>query len=310
MRHLVAGGAGFIGSHLCDRLLELGHEVIAIDDLCTGTRENLRDATRSGRFTFVEADITREVPTNGRVDRVWNLASPASPPEYARLSIETLRVGSVGTHNLLEVAKRDGARFLMASTSEVYGDPDVTPQPESYWGRVNPIGPRSVYDEAKRFSEAITAAYRRDRGVDTRIARIFNTYGPRMRLDDGRIVPNFIGQALRGEPLTIYGDGSQTRSFCFVTDEIEGLLRLMDGTHPGPINIGNPREITVLELARAIEELHGGRLPVVFKPLPQDDPKQRCPDITLARQELGWEPRVGLEEGLARTYASFRELNA
>lgn len=305
MRHLVAGGAGFVGSHLCDRLLRDGHEVVAVDDLSTGAAANLADARRSRLFALVKCDITKDLLPEGRFDRVWNLASPASPPDYHRLPIQTMMVGSLGTKNLLDLTLAHQARFLMASTSEVYGDPDVSPQTESYWGHVNPVGPRSVYDEAKRFSEALVSAYRRSRAADTRIARLFNTYGPRMRLDDGRVVPNFIGQALRGEPLTVYGDGSQTRSFGYVDDIVDGLVRLMESDHPGPMNLGNPRETTILEFARAVEKVHGGGLRIEHRPLPQDDPKQRRPDITLARSALGWEPRVVLEDGLARTYAYY-----
>ena len=305
-RHVVAGGSGFLGSHLCDYLLAKGEEVLALDNLITGEERNLAQARRSPRFSFRRQDVTQPFQVEGRVDFVWNLASPASPPDYQKAPIETLRVGSVGTMNLLELARAHGARFLQASTSEVYGDPHVSPQPEEYWGNVNPVGIRSMYDEAKRFGEAAVMAYRRQHGVDTRIVRIFNTYGPRMRLDDGRVVPNFIGQALRGEPLTIYGDGRQTRSFCYVEDEVDGLWRLMMSDYALPMNVGNPAEITILQFAQAIEKVMGRKLEVAFKPLPQDDPMQRRPDITKARGILGWEPRVPLEEGLRRTVEYYR----
>ncbi|MFA5862285.1 MAG: UDP-glucuronic acid decarboxylase family protein [Candidatus Thermoplasmatota archaeon] len=303
-RHLVAGAAGFLGSHLVDRLLAQGDEVIGVDNVSTGRARNLDEARRSARFRFEQQDVIRPLDVEGPLDRVWNLASPASPPDYQRLAVETLRVGSEGTRNLLDLANAKGARFFQASTSEVYGDPDVTPQSESYWGRVNPVGPRSMYDESKRFAEALVMAYRA-RGTKTRIVRIFNTYGPRMRLDDGRVVPNLIGQALRGEPLTIYGDGNQTRSFCFVDDEVEGLVRLMESDHDLPVNLGNPTETTILEFADAIEHVAGRQLMRVFLPRPTDDPMQRRPDITKARTLLGWEPRVQLEEGLRRTYEWF-----
>ena len=306
MRHVVAGGAGFLGSHLVDAILARGDEVVAVDNLVTGAVPNLEGARRSGRFAFVQHDVTHALRIEGPVDRVWNLASPASPPDYMRHPVATLRVGSEGTMRLLDLARDKGARFFLASTSEVYGDPEVSPQPEEYWGRVNPVGPRSVYDEAKRYAEALTMAYHRELGVDTRIVRIFNTYGPRMRLDDGRVVPNFIGQALRGEPLTIYGDGSQTRSFCYVADEVEGLLRLMESSYTMPMNVGNPREMTIAQFADALEKVVGHPLKRVHKPLPQDDPKQRRPDITKARAILGWEPKVDLDEGLRRTYEHFR----
>lgn len=305
-RHLVAGGAGFLGSHLCDHLLAKGDEVVAADSLITGDPVNLREAQRSPRFRLLRADVSQPLAVEGGLDHVWNLASPASPPDYLKHPIETMKAGSLGTMNLLELARAKDARFFMASTSEVYGDPEVSPQPETYWGRVNPVGVRSVYDEAKRFSEALTMAYRRQHGLETRIVRIFNTYGPRMRLDDGRVVPNFIGQALRGEPLTVYGDGTQTRSFCYVADEVEGLWRLMMSDHAEPVNVGNPDERTILDFARALEKVLGRRLEMVFKPLPQDDPKQRRPDIAKARALLGWEPKVPLEEGLRRTVDYFR----
>ncbi len=309
-RYLVAGGAGFIGSHLCDRLVERGDQVVCVDDLSTGRAANIEHLDGHERFEFVECDVTSPVLDaslpSGRFDAVLHLASPASPPEYLRRPIDTLDVGSIGTRNLLELARRDGARFFLASTSEVYGDPLVHPQVEEYWGNVNPIGERSVYDEAKRFAEALTMAYHRSLGVDVRIVRIFNTYGPRMQAADGRVVTNFVDQALRGLPITIYGDGSQTRSFCYVDDEVAGLLALIDGPVVGPVNIGNPNEFTIAELADLVVELTGSTSEVVMHPLPSDDPKLRRPDITRARDELGWEPRVQLREGLERTIEWFR----
>jgi dTDP-glucose 4,6-dehydratase len=302
---IVTGGAGFIGSHLCDYLLGRGHRVICVDNLITGTAENLQHISSSD-FTYLEHDVTKPLYVEEDVDFVFHFASPASPVDYTRLPIQTLKVGALGTHNMLGLAKAKGARFMLASTSEVYGDPLVSPQPETYWGNVNPVGPRGVYDEAKRFAEAMTMAYHRYHGVDTRIVRIFNTYGPRMRLDDGRVVPNFISQALRGEALTVYGDGSQTRSFCFVSDEIEGIYRLMMSDYVGPVNIGNPEEYSILEFAKKIIELTGADSEIVFKPLPVDDPKQRRPDITLARRLLNWEPKVSLREGLMETIKYFK----
>jgi dTDP-glucose 4,6-dehydratase len=312
MRVLVTGAAGFLGSHLCDRFLEEGHTVVGLDNFVTGHAENVSHLTKESRFSFVRADIStslrREGALEGRFDGVMHFASPASPIDYLELPIETLDVGSLGTRNALEVARRDGARFFMASTSEVYGDPLEHPQKETYWGNVNPIGPRSVYDEAKRFSEALTMGYHRKFGVDTRIVRIFNTYGPRMRPRDGRVVTNFIVQALNGEPITIYGDGSQTRSFCYVDDEIEGIFRLfMKGDHQ-PTNIGNPIEFDMRQLADLVVELTGTTVPVVYCPLPENDPKVRKPDITRARTMLGWEPQVPLRDGLQRTIAYFRGL--
>jgi dTDP-glucose 4,6-dehydratase len=304
-RIVVTGGAGFLGSHLTDALLARGDEVVSFDDLCTGELRNLAHLDGHPRFTFVEHDVTEHIDVDGPVDAVLHLASPASPPGYLALPIETLMVGSRGTHNALGLARAKGARFFVSSTSEVYGDPSVHPQPESYWGNVNPIGPRSVYDEAKRFTEALTMAYHRTHGVDVRIVRIFNTYGPRMRADDGRVVSNFIVQALRGEPLTIYGDGSQTRSFCYVDDEIRGFLALLDGPHTGPINIGNDGEFTMLELAEIVRDVTGSSSPIEHLPLPEDDPKQRRPDLTLARTLLGWEPTVALRDGVARTAEYF-----
>ena len=304
-RHLVAGAAGFLGSHLCDALLARGEDVVGVDNLLTGSARNLEQARANPRFSYITHDITLPFFFVEHLDYVWNLASPASPPDYLKNPIATMKVGALGSLNLLGIARRHGARYFLASTSEVYGDPEVSPQPEEYWGNVNPVGPRSVYDEAKRFAEALTMAYHREHGVPTRIVRIFNTYGPRMRLDDGRVVPNFIGQALRGEPLTLYGDGSQTRSFCYVDDEVDGLIRLMMSDYDAPMNIGNPREMTILEFADCLEKVVGRPLPRVHKPLPQDDPKQRRPDITKARAILGWEPKVTLEEGLRRTYEHF-----
>jgi dTDP-glucose 4,6-dehydratase len=308
MRVLVTGGAGFLGSHLCDRLLAEGHDVIAMDNLLTGNLRNIAHLSGEPRFRFVKHDVTQFIAIDGPLDAVLHFASPASPIDYLLLPIQTLKVGSLGTHNALGLAMAKSARLLLASTSEVYGDPLVHPQPETYWGNVNPIGPRGVYDEAKRFAEAMTMAYRRAHGVDTRIVRIFNTYGERMRLHDGRVVPALIGQALAGEPLTVFGDGSQTRSFCYVTDLVDGIYRLLLSGEPGPINIGNPSELSVLEFARTIRKLTGTASEIVFKPLPEDDPKVRQPDITRARTLLGWEPKVELEEGLTRTIAYFRRL--
>jgi dTDP-glucose 4,6-dehydratase len=308
LRVLVTGGAGFLGSHLCERLLAEGHEVLAMDNLLTGNLRNI--AHLSGeRFRFVRHDVTQFIAVEGPVDAVLHFASPASPIDYLLLPIQTLKVGSLGTHNALGLAMAKSARFLLASTSEVYGDPLVHPQPESYWGNVNPIGPRGVYDEAKRFAEAMTMAYRRAHGVDTRIVRIFNTYGERMRPRDGRVVPALICQALAGEPMTVFGDGSQTRSFCYVSDLIEGIYRLLLSGEADPVNIGNPSELSVLEFARTIRKLTGTRSEIVFRPLPEDDPKVRQPDISRARALLGWEPKVELEEGLSRTIEYFRQLN-
>ncbi len=300
-RQIVLGGGGFLGSHLCDHLLARGDEVVCVDNFSTGRRVNVDHLVDHPGFTLVEADISRALPVEGRVDGVLNLASPASPPDYLALPLETLAVGSEGTRRGLELAEQHGARFLLASTSEVYGDPDVHPQTESYWGNVNSVGPRSVYDEAKRFAEALTMAHHRQLGTDVAIARIFNTYGPRLRPDDGRVVSNFLVQALQGEPLTVYGDGSQTRSLCFVDDEVRGLLALFDSELTGPVNIGNPDEYTVLDLAQTVVELLASSSPIVHLPLPEDDPTRRRPDITLARTALGWEPTTGLQEGLART---------
>lgn len=307
-RVVVTGGAGFLGSHLCEQLLARGDEVVCVDNLVTGDRGNIAPFLDEPRFSFHQLDISEPFDIDGAVDAVLNFASPASPPDYLRLPIETLKVGSFGTMHALDLAHKHNARFLSASTSEVYGDPHVHPQTESYWGNVNPIGPRSVYDEAKRFGEAITMAYHRTYGVDTRLVRIFNTYGPRMRAGDGRVVSNFIVQALTGKPITIYGDGGQTRSFCFVEDEVRGFLALLDadGIHD-PVNIGNPNEFTILELAEIVLEVVGSRAELVFEPLPQDDPTQRKPDITRARELLGWEPVVQLREGVARTAKYFAD---
>jgi dTDP-glucose 4,6-dehydratase len=305
---LVTGGAGFLGSHLCDRLLAEGHDVVAVDNLLTGNLRNIAHLEKQARFRFVQHDVTRYIQWDGPLDAVLHFASPASPIDYLELPIQTLKVGSLGSHNALGLALATKARFLLASTSEVYGDPLVHPQPESYWGNVNPIGPRGVYDEAKRFAEAITMAYHRAHAVDTRIVRIFNTYGERMRPRDGRVVPALIGQALVGEPMTVFGDGSQTRSFCYVSDLIDGIYRLLLSSEADPVNIGNPAELTVLEFARTIQKLTGTRSEIVFQPLPVDDPKVRQPDITKAKTKLGWEPKVKLEDGLVRTIEYFRDL--
>ncbi|MFQ3592091.1 MAG: UDP-glucuronic acid decarboxylase family protein [Gemmataceae bacterium] len=306
MRVLITGGAGFVGSHLCDRFLKEGHEVICVDNLITGHCDNLSHLRDHPRFSFRQHDISQPLEVSGSIDRVLHFASPASPADYLRYPIQTLKVGSLGTHNALGLARAKNARFLLASTSEVYGDPLVHPQREDYWGNVNPVGVRGCYDESKRFAEAITMAYQRAHGMETRIVRIFNTYGPRMRLDDGRVLPNFIGQALRGEPLTIYGDGSQTRSFCHVDDLVEGIVLLLESNEREPVNLGNPDEVTILEFAREILELTGSKSELVFRPLPQDDPRVRQPDITKARQRLGWEPRIGRREGLKRTIEHFQ----
>jgi dTDP-glucose 4,6-dehydratase len=304
---LITGGAGFIGSHLCERFLADGADVICMDNFLTGTPDNIAHLFSNQRFTFIQQDVTTYIYVKGPVDAILHFASPASPVDYLELPIQTLKVGSLGTHKALGLAKEKGARFLQASTSECYGDPLVHPQNEDYWGNVNPIGPRGVYDEAKRFAEAMTMAYHRTHGVATRIVRIFNTHGPRMRLRDGRVVPNFIAQALRGEPMTVYGDGSQTRSFCYVSDLVEGIVRLLRSDYSGPVNCGNPAEVTILQFAERIKKLTGSKSEIVFRPLPVDDPKQRQPDITRARTLLGWEPSVGLEEGLRHTIDYFRD---
>ncbi len=304
-RVVVTGAAGFIGSHLCETLLDRGDSVIGIDNLLTGDLANVAHL-RDRDFQFVRHDVTNYIDVSGPVDFIYHFASPASPVDYLELPIQTLKVGSLGTHNALGLAKAKGARLLLASTSEVYGDPLEHPQKETYWGNVNPIGPRGVYDEAKRFAEAITLAYHRYHGVQTRIVRIFNTYGPRMRLRDGRAVPAFMSQALRGEDVTVFGDGTQTRSFCYVTDLVDGILRLMASDTSDPVNIGNPHEVTIEEIARTIIRLVGSKSQIVYRPLPVDDPKQRRPDITRARTILGWEPKVKLEEGLMRTVDYFK----
>jgi dTDP-glucose 4,6-dehydratase len=309
MRVVITGGAGFLGSHLCDHLLDLGHEVVCLDNLLTGSIDNISHLLGNERFRFLKHDVTEYIFLGGPVDAVMHFASPASPRDYLDLPIQTLKVGALGTHKALGLAKHKGARLLMASTSETYGDPLVNPQPESYWGNVNPIGLRGVYDEAKRFAEAICMAYHRTHGVDTRIARIFNTYGPRMRPHDGRVVSNFIVQALEGKPLTVYGSGEQTRSFCYVEDEVQGLIRLLlapesEEIHM-PVNIGNPQELTVKEIAQKIISLTSSQSKIVYEPLPEDDPKVRRPDITRAQTLLGWNPSVSLEEGLRRTIAYF-----
>ncbi len=307
MRVIVTGGAGFLGSHLCERLLRDGNEVICIDNLLTGNTDNISHLMKEG-LVFVRYDVTNYLFVDGPVDAVLHFASPASPIDYIRYPIQTLKVGSLGTHKALGLAKSKGAKFLLASTSEVYGDPLVHPQKEDYWGNVNPIGPRGVYDEAKRFAEALVMAYHRYHGLDTRIVRIFNTYGPRMRIEDGRVVPAFCSQALTGRPITVFGDGSQTRSFCYVDDLVEGILRLLASDYSEPMNIGNPAELTVMEFARVILRITGADVPVINEPLPVNDPKTRRPDIALAKKILGWEPKVTLEEGLRKTIPYFRTM--
>jgi dTDP-glucose 4,6-dehydratase len=307
MRALVAGGAGFIGSHLCDALLGKGWEVLCLDNLITGSEQNIAQASKNKSFDFIKKDISEPFSVSGHIDHVINLASPASPVDYMDNPIETMKAGSFGTYNTLEVAKERKAVYLMASTSEIYGDPLVSPQAEEYWGNVNPTGPRSVYDESKRFSEALVCAYRRKFGINTKIIRLFNTYGPRMKAKDGRVVPNFIDQSLKGLPLTVYGDGSQTRSFCYIADIIDAILRFLDSSDPGPLNLGNPKEFTIKELADIVNKKFGRPLDnIKYKPLPQDDPKQRRPDISKAKQLLGWEPKVALEEGLCKTTECFK----
>ena len=306
MRVLITGGAGFIGSHLCDALLAEGHHVVCVDNLLTGSLRNIAHLRNEPGFEFLELDVNSPYDA-GPVDYIFHFASPASPVDYMEHGIETLKVGSLGSFHSLELAKKYGAKYLLASTSECYGDPLEHPQKESYWGHVNPIGPRSVYDESKRFAEAVTAAYRRYHKVDTRILRIFNTYGPRLQLNDGRVVSNFMKQALRGEPLTVYGDGSQTRSFCYVSDEVDGILRLAKAITPGPVNIGNPTEFTILECARVVLRVTGSKSKIAYEPLPQDDPKQRRPDISKARALLGWEPKISLEQGLKLSMDYFHQ---
>jgi dTDP-glucose 4,6-dehydratase len=307
MRIFITGGAGFIGSHLCDYFLARGHHVVAMDNFITGSPDNIAHLKNEARFEFIEQDVTRYIDVPGQVNAVLHFASPASPKSYLDFPIQTMKVGALGTHNALGVARAKKARFLLASTSEVYGDPLVHPQKETYWGNVNPIGPRGVYDEAKRFAEALTLAYHRQHGIATRIVRIFNTYGPRNALDDGRVVPNFIGQALRGEPLTVYGDGSQTRSFCYVSDLVEGIARLLMSNEELPVNLGNPNEMTIKTFAERINALTENTAGIVFMQRPVDDPSRRNPDITKARELLGWEPQVSLDEGLEKTIAYFRQ---
>ena len=307
MRAVVTGGAGFLGSHLCEYLLERGWDVLCLDNLVTGAASNVSDLLAHPHFKFAQQDVTKYIDVPGEVAAVLHFASPASPVDYLKLPIQTLKVGALGTHNTLGLALTKQAKYFLASTSECYGDPEVSPQVETYWGHVNPIGPRGVYDEAKRFAEAMTMAYHRAHGVDTRIVRIFNTYGPRMRLNDGRALPNFFYQALTGQPITVYGDGRQTRSFCYVSDLIEGIYRLLESNEHEPTNIGNPQEITILEFAERIRRLIGTTTPIDFRPLPQDDPKRRCPDITKAKRILKWEPKVNLEEGLRLTLDFFRK---
>lgn len=307
MRLLITGGAGFIGSHLCDTFMAQGHTVFCVDNFITGSEANIAHLMTEPSFHLIRYDITRPLEPDGPLDYVLHFASPASPPDYLRYPIQTLKVGSLGTLNALGMAKAKRAKFLLASTSEVYGDPQVHPQSETYWGHVNPVGPRGVYDEAKRFAEALVMAYRREHRLDTRIARIFNSFGPRMRLDDGRAIPTFVNQALRGEPLTVYGDGSQTRSFCYIDDLAEGITRLLNSDVPDPVNLGNPDEISLLDLAKIILRLTKSSSSLVFKSLPADDPKRRRPDIARARQLLGWEPTVSLEDGLQRSIAWFAQ---
>jgi dTDP-glucose 4,6-dehydratase len=307
-RVVITGGAGFLGSHLCERALAEGHEVVCVDNLVTGRRENLKHLLHRNDIEFLEHDVTKPFEVAGPVDYILHFASPASPIDYLELPIQTLKVGSLGTHNSLGLAKAKGARFFLASTSEVYGDPQEHPQKETYWGNVNPVGPRGVYDEAKRFAEAMTMAYHRYHAVDVRIVRIFNTYGPRMRVRDGRVVPAFVQQALTGEPMTVFGEGKQTRSFCYVDDLVEGIWRLLMSDLRQPCNIGNPHEMTILEFAETIRAAVGSSSPIVFNPLPVDDPQTRQPDITQAREKLGWEPKVTLAEGLRTTIAYFRSV--
>jgi dTDP-glucose 4,6-dehydratase len=307
VRTLITGGAGFIGSHLCERFLAEGHTVIALDNFITGSRDNIAHLLDNPKFQIVVHDVSTPIPFHDLIDNVLHFASPASPIDYLKNPIQTMKVGALGSHVALGIAKKHKARFLLASTSEVYGDPLVHPQTEAYWGNVNPIGVRGVYDEAKRFAEALTLAYHREHGVDTHIVRIFNTYGERMQLNDGRVVPNFVYQALRGEPMTVYGDGSQTRSFCYVSDLVDGIYRLLLTYFHDPVNLGNPAEITIKEFAEEIRKLAGSKSEIVYHPLPADDPKQRKPDISRAKQLLGWEPKVGRADGLRRTMAYFQD---
>lgn len=306
MHILITGVCGFLGSHLCDYLLEKGHQVIGMDNLITGKMDNIAHLLGRENFQFIKQDVTGYIYVKDKLDYILHFASPASPVDYLNFPIQTLKVGSLGTHKALGLAKEKEAKFLLASTSEVYGDPKVNPQPENYWGNVNPVGPRGVYDEAKRFAEALVMAYHRSHGIDTKVARIFNTYGPRMRGDDGRAVPNFITQALKGDDLTVYGDGSQTRSFCYVADLVEGVYKLMLSDVNEPVNLGNPDEISILDFARKVLSLTTSRSRIVFKPLPQNDPRVRCPDISRARELLGWQPKVDMEKGLIRTIRWFR----
>lgn len=307
MRAVVTGGAGFLGSHICERLIGAGHSVVCFDNLITGNADNISHLMGEN-FTFINYDVTNYLAVEGPVDVVFHFASPASPIDYIKLPIQTLKVGSLGTHKALGLAKAKKAKFIIASTSEVYGDPLLHPQQESYWGNVNPIGPRGVYDEAKRFSEAMVMAYHRSHGVDTRIVRIFNTYGPRMRVQDGRVVPAFVSQALMGQPITVFGDGSQTRSFCYVDDLVTGILRLVESDYNDPVNIGNPTEMTIKEFAETIRDAINKDVPITYEPLPEDDPKTRRPDITLAKKILGWEPKVPLAEGLKKTIPYFEKV--
>ena len=307
MRAVLTGGAGFLGSHLCDKLIANGWDVLCVDNLATGSEANIAHYEHNDHFRMLRHDVSRYIDVPGPIDYVLHFASPASPVDYLKLPIPTLKVGALGTHNALGLALAKKAKFFLASTSECYGDPLVSPQPETYWGNVNPIGPRGVYDEAKRYAEAMTMAYHRFHGLDTHIVRIFNTYGPRMRLNDGRALPNFIYQALTGQSITVYGDGTQTRSFCYVSDLIEGIFRLMQSDEHSPTNIGNPQEITIHEFAERVRALTATKSPIIFEPLPQDDPKRRCPDITKAKKLLGWEPKVGLDEGLRLTLDYFQK---
>lgn len=306
MKLLITGGAGFIGSHLCDHFIRQGHSILCLDNFITGSMDNIEPLRKNSRFRLIRHDISKPIAIPGRVDYVLHFASPASPPDYLKHPIQTLKAGSLGTHNALGIAKVKKARFFLASTSEVYGDPLVSPQKESYWGNVNPVGPRGVYDESKRFAEAITLAYHREHGIDTKIIRIFNTYGERMRPEDGRVIPNFISQALLGKPLTVYGNGSQTRSYCYIADLVRGIERVMNSRLNQPINLGNPNEMSVLLLAKKIQKLTGSKSKIVYRPLPQDDPKQRCPDISLAKKKLGWSPQMALDEGLIKTIEYFK----